>query len=117
MRLRDQIQGYRLDKMDYPRLQNYLTDLYHVPGVAETVRMDHIVRGHYSISLVNPIGITSKIPRLGFMAGRVTGRVTRIRQKKRYQVLLGKKTSAAKFASIGGREEFRRDPQLSNRRA
>jgi glutathionyl-hydroquinone reductase len=51
----------------YPRLQNYLTHLYHVPGVAETVRMDHIVRGYYSIPFVNPNGVTPKIPRLDFI--------------------------------------------------
>jgi glutathionyl-hydroquinone reductase len=52
----------------YPHLQDYLTRLYRVTGVAETVRMDHIVRGYYSIAFVNPNGITPKIPRLDFIA-------------------------------------------------
>ena len=51
----------------YRHLQNYLTELYRVPSVAATVRMDHIVRGYYSIPFVNPIGITPKIPRLDFI--------------------------------------------------
>jgi putative glutathione S-transferase len=52
----------------YPHLQDYLIRLYRVPGVAETVRMDHIVRGYYSIPFVNPNGILPKIPRLDFTA-------------------------------------------------
>jgi putative glutathione S-transferase len=47
----------------YDNLQNYLLDLYQVPGVAETVRMDHIVTGYYSIARVNPNRIVPKIPR------------------------------------------------------
>ena len=35
---------------DYPNLSNYLRDLYQVPGVAETVNMDHIKR-HYYMSM------------------------------------------------------------------
>jgi len=50
----------------YHNLQNYLLDLYQVPGVAETVRLDHIVTGYYSIDRVNPNGIIPKIPKLDF---------------------------------------------------
>ena len=32
---------------DYPNLSGYLRDLYQVPGVAETVNMDHIKRHYY----------------------------------------------------------------------
>ena len=32
---------------DYPNLSNYLRELYQVPGVAETVNMDHIKRHYY----------------------------------------------------------------------
>ena len=32
---------------DYPNLSNYLRDLYQVPGVAETVNIDHIKRHYY----------------------------------------------------------------------
>ena len=33
--------------VDYPNLWNYLRDLYQVPGVAETVNLDHIKRHYY----------------------------------------------------------------------
>ncbi len=43
---------------DYPNLGNYLKDLYQVPGVAETVVMDHIKRHYYqSHTSVNPTGV------------------------------------------------------------
>jgi glutathionyl-hydroquinone reductase len=42
---------------DYPNLSNYLRDLYQVPGVAETVNMDHIKRHYYgSHATINPTG-------------------------------------------------------------
>ncbi|WP_299750108.1 glutathione S-transferase family protein [uncultured Tateyamaria sp.] len=41
--------------MDYPNLWAYTRELYQVPGVAETVNMDHIVRHyHYSHESINP---------------------------------------------------------------
>jgi putative glutathione S-transferase len=40
-----------------------MRELYQVPGVAETVRIDHIVRGYYSIRRANPSGIIPKVPR------------------------------------------------------
>ncbi|GAA6148941.1 glutathione S-transferase family protein [Pseudooceanicola nitratireducens] len=42
---------------DYPRLQAYMERIYHLPGVSETVNMDHITRGYYSIKALNPNGI------------------------------------------------------------
>jgi putative glutathione S-transferase len=43
---------------DYPNLSNYVRDLYQVPGVAETVSLDHIKRHYYgSQPHVNPTGI------------------------------------------------------------
>lgn len=33
--------------IDYPNLQTYLKDLYHQPGIAETVNFDHIKRHYY----------------------------------------------------------------------
>jgi putative glutathione S-transferase len=50
----------------YHNLQNYLLELYQVPGVADTVRLDHIVTGYYSIDRVNPSRIIPKIPKLDF---------------------------------------------------
>ncbi|MEQ5869042.1 glutathione S-transferase C-terminal domain-containing protein [Sagittula sp. NFXS13] len=42
---------------DYPRLQPYLERILALPGVRETVNMDHITRGYYSIKALNPTGI------------------------------------------------------------
>jgi glutathionyl-hydroquinone reductase len=54
---------------DYPNLSNYLRDLYQVPGVAETVDMDHIKRHYYaSHRHINPTGIVPKGPVLDFSA-------------------------------------------------
>jgi len=40
---------------DYPNLSNYLRDLYQVPGIADTVIMDHIKRHYYmSMAAINP---------------------------------------------------------------
>ena len=52
---------------DYPNLSNYLLELYQVPGVAETVDLDHI-KGHYYASHTsnNPTGIVPKGPELDF---------------------------------------------------
>jgi putative glutathione S-transferase len=55
--------------IDYPNLSNYLRDLYQVPGVAETVNMDHIKRHYYgSQRKVNPTGIVLLGPLLDFTA-------------------------------------------------
>ena len=54
---------------DYPNLWNYVRDLYQVPGVAETVDMDHIKRHYYlSHRHINPTGIVPMGPELDFMA-------------------------------------------------
>lgn len=50
---------------DYPNLSGYLRDLYQVPGVAETVNLDHIKRHYYgSHATINPTGIVPKGPAL-----------------------------------------------------
>ncbi|NHT74897.1 glutathione S-transferase family protein [Rhizobiaceae bacterium CRRU44] len=49
---------------DYPHLQAYLRDIYQWPGIAETVRIDHIKRGYYSIAHINPTGIVPLGPDL-----------------------------------------------------
>lgn len=55
--------------VDYPNLWAYTRELYQVPGVAETVNMDHIVRHyHYSHESVNPHRIVPINPVLGYMA-------------------------------------------------
>jgi putative glutathione S-transferase len=42
---------------DYPRLQAYMERVLRLPGVAETVNIDHIKAGYYSIKALNPPGI------------------------------------------------------------
>jgi len=42
---------------DYPRLQAYMERIYRIPGVPETVNMDHITRGYYAIKALNPTRI------------------------------------------------------------
>jgi putative glutathione S-transferase len=54
---------------DYANLSNYLRDLYQVPGVDETVSIDHIKRHYYmSQRKVNPTGIVPLGPELHFTA-------------------------------------------------
>jgi len=51
--------------IDYDNLQNYLLELYQVPGVKETVRMDHIKEHYYrSHDTINPRRIVPKGPEL-----------------------------------------------------
>jgi len=54
--------------IDYPELWAYTRELYQVPGVAETVNMDHI-KTHYfgSHRSINPTGIVPKGPEIDFM--------------------------------------------------
>ncbi|HWK47521.1 MAG TPA: glutathione S-transferase family protein [Stellaceae bacterium] len=54
---------------DYPRLSAYLRELYQMPGIAETVSLDHIKR-HYYISqrAINPSQIVPLGPPLDFSA-------------------------------------------------
>jgi putative glutathione S-transferase len=55
--------------VDYPNLSNYLRELYQVPGVAETVSMDHIKHHYYgSHRHINPTGIVPLGPQLDFAA-------------------------------------------------
>lgn len=42
---------------DYPRLRRFVRRMHDWPGVAETVSLDHIKRGYYSIASLNPTGI------------------------------------------------------------
>ncbi|KIZ42592.1 MULTISPECIES: glutathione S-transferase family protein [Rhodopseudomonas] len=48
---------------DYPNLDNWLRDIYQMPGIAETVDLDHIKRHYYfSQRWVNPSGIVAAGP-------------------------------------------------------
>ena len=42
---------------DYPRLSSYMERVLRLPGVRETVNLDHIKAGYYSIKALNPSGI------------------------------------------------------------
>ena len=42
---------------DYPRLSAYIARVLRLPGVRETVNLDHIKAGYYSIKALNPSGI------------------------------------------------------------
>lgn len=54
--------------VDYPNLWAYTRELYQVPGIAETVNMEHI-KFHYFAShrSINPTGIVPKGPEIDFM--------------------------------------------------
>ncbi len=54
--------------IDYVNLWSYTRELYQVPGVAETVNMDHI-KYHYFAShrFINPTGIVPRGPDIDFM--------------------------------------------------
>ncbi|QYJ15148.1 Glutathionyl-hydroquinone reductase YqjG [Rubrobacter xylanophilus DSM 9941] len=54
---------------DYPNLWGYLRDLYQLPGVAETVRLDHIKEHYYtSHAGINPSRIIPRGPVLDLTA-------------------------------------------------
>jgi putative glutathione S-transferase len=54
--------------VDYPNLWAHTRELYQVPGVAETVNMQHIVRHyHYSHETINPNRIIPTNPVLDFL--------------------------------------------------
>ncbi len=60
---------------DYPNLWSYLRDLYQVPGVAETVSLDHIKRHYYgSHRNLNPSGIVPIGPLIDFTLPHDRGR-------------------------------------------
>lgn len=47
---------------ELPNLSGYTRELYQHEGVAETVNLAHIMRGYYSIPLLNPRGIVPPVP-------------------------------------------------------
>jgi putative glutathione S-transferase len=53
--------------VDYPNLWAYTRELYQVPGIADTVNMDHIKHHYYaSHRSINPSGIIPKGPLIDF---------------------------------------------------
>jgi putative glutathione S-transferase len=54
---------------DYPNLSDWLRELYHIPGIAETVNLDHIKTHYYASHRgLNPTGIVPAGPVLDFDA-------------------------------------------------
>lgn len=49
---------------DYPRLSRFAEAMIAVPGIRETVSIDHIKQGYYSIKALNPTGIVPVGPLL-----------------------------------------------------
>jgi putative glutathione S-transferase len=62
--------------VDYPNLSNYARELYQMPGIAETVNMDHIKRHYFmSMTAINPTRIVPLGPELDFSAPHNRGRL------------------------------------------
>jgi putative glutathione S-transferase len=69
---------------DYSSLSNYLRELYQVPGVAETVNMEHIKTHYYaSHRSINPTGIVPLGPELDFAAPHDRARLAAPRRTAR----------------------------------
>ncbi|MDJ0839091.1 MAG: glutathione S-transferase family protein [Acidobacteriota bacterium] len=52
---------------DYPNIWNYLLELYQMPGVAETINMDHIKRHYYySHHTINPTRVIPVGPEIDY---------------------------------------------------
>lgn len=51
---------------DYKHLQAYLLRMLRVPGISETVSIDHIKAGYYSVKALNPTGIVPLGPDLAW---------------------------------------------------
>lgn len=61
---------------DYPNLWGYLRDLYQHPGVAATVRIDHIKKHYYgSHTTINPTGIVPQGPEIDLSASHDRNRL------------------------------------------
>jgi putative glutathione S-transferase len=54
--------------VDYPNLFAYTRELFQWPGIAATVNEQHIREGYYSITKLNPTGITPVGPLVDFRA-------------------------------------------------
>ncbi len=61
---------------DMPNISNYVRELFQVPGVAQTVNMEHI-KGHYYAShpTINPTGIIPAGPTLDFASAHDRSRL------------------------------------------
>ena len=64
---------------DYPNLWNYTCELYQMPGISETVKMEHI-KGHYYEShlTINPTGVVPLGPEIDYLASHDRHRFSKI---------------------------------------
>ncbi len=53
--------------VDYPALSRYVAQIMQIDGIAETVSIDHIKRGYYSVKALNPNGIVPLGPDLPWL--------------------------------------------------
>jgi len=51
---------------DYPNLWAYVKRIYALPGIAETVNLEHIKHGYYNLTALNPLRIVPQGPAIGF---------------------------------------------------
>ena len=51
---------------DYPAISGYVREIYQMEGIRETVRIDQIKQGYYSIAHINPTKIVPVGPELDF---------------------------------------------------
>jgi len=49
---------------DYSHISRYLREIYHLPGISETVDFQHIKHGYYTIGRLNPNGIIPQGPEI-----------------------------------------------------
>ena len=88
---------------DYENLSNYLRDLYQVPGVDETVSIDHIKRHYYtSQRKVNPTGIVPLGPELDFTAPHDRDRFVGARVKSTRHLAAGAACPGAGYSDQSG---------------
>jgi glutathionyl-hydroquinone reductase len=53
--------------VDYPNLWGFVRDVYQTPGVAQTVRLDHIKQHYFgSHATINPTGIVPVGPAIDY---------------------------------------------------
>ena len=89
--------------VDYPNLWNYLRELYQVPGVAETVSLDHIKRHYYgSHRNVNPTGIVPIGPVLDFTRRTTAAALAERRKKRETKTAAPRKKQRCRVATVTG---------------
>lgn len=52
---------------DYPQISRYVENVISIPGIRQTVNIDHSKQGYYSIKALSPNGIVPVGPDLPFI--------------------------------------------------